>query len=128
MVVISIERFMDDSMNVKWEKRKQGSGRRRERYDLHAILVDKKTEKEGSKERVIEHLASIEERFLETKEMGMKAFHRGLFWTAADRKLSELKLERKVRKGIEAEILEVVPRPTDEWGLWAVICVPEYEK
>ena len=58
----------------------------------------------------------------------MKAFHRGLFWTAADRKLSELKLERKVRKGIEAEILEVVPRPRDEWGLWAVICVPEYEK
>ena len=123
-----MERFMDDSMNVKWEKRKQDSGRRRERYDLHAILVDKKTEKEGSKERVIEHLASIEERFLETKEMGMRAFHRGLFWTAADRKLSELKLERKVRKGIEAEILEVVPRPRDEWGLWAVICVPEYEK
>jgi len=66
VVVISIERFMDDSMNVKWEKRKQDSGRRRERYDLHAILVDKKTEKEESKEMVIEHLASIEERFLET--------------------------------------------------------------
>jgi len=128
VVDISIERFMDDSMNVKWEKRKLDSGRRRRRYHLHAILVDKKGEKEGSKERVIEHLASIEERFLETKEMGMRAFHRGLFWKVADRKLEDLKLERKVRKGIEAEILEVVPRPTDEWGLWAVICVPKYEK
>ncbi len=119
---------MDDSMNVKWERRRPDTGGRRRSYHLHAILVDKKREKEESKERVIEHLASIEERFLETKERGMKAFYQGLFWTVADRKLSDLKLEPKVRDGIEVEILEVVPRPTNEWGLWAVKCVPDYEK
>ena len=115
-------------MNVKWERRRPDGGGRRDRYHLHAILVEKTREEGESNERVIEHLASIEERFLETKEMGMRAFHQGLFWTAADRKLSDLKLERKVREGIEAEISEVVPRPTNEWGLWAVKCVPEYEK
>ena len=125
---MSIESFMDDSMNVRWERRRPDSGGRRGSYLLHAILVDKKREKGESKERVIEHLAGIEERFLETKEIGMRAFHRGLFWTVADRKLADLKLERQVRKGIEAEISEVVPRPTNEWGLWAVKCVPDYEK
>ncbi len=92
------------------------------------MLVDKKKEKGESKERVFEHLASIEERFLETKVRGMKALYQGLFWTVADRKLSDLKLEPKVRDGIEVEISEVVPRPTNEGGLWAVKCVPDYEK
>lgn len=115
-------------MNVKWERRRPDRGGRRRSYHLHAILDDKKRGKGESKERVIEHLASIEERFLETKEMGMRAFHQGLFWTVAVRKLEDLNIERKVREEIEAEISEVVPKPTNEWGLWAVKCVPEFEK
>jgi hypothetical protein len=42
--------------------------------------------------------------------------------------LANLNLEQKVRNEIEAEISEIVPRPRDEWGLWAVKCIPEYEK
>jgi hypothetical protein len=81
-----------------------------------------------SKERIVMPLAGIEERFLNTKELGMRAFHRGLFWTVADRKLDDLKLEKGLRKRIEAALLVTVPRPADDWGLWAVTCIPKYEK
>jgi hypothetical protein len=119
---------MDNSMNVKWEKRRPDHGGRRKSYQLHAILVDREKEKGESKEKVIAHLASVEARYLETKEVGMRAFHQGLFWTVTDKKLANLNLEQKVRNEIEAEISEIVPRPRDEWGLWAVKCIPEYEK
>lgn len=119
---------MDDAMKVKWERHRSDVGGRRVHYRLQAILVDNRRENGELKEKVIVHLASIEERYLKTKEVGMKAFHQGLFWTVADKKMTEIKLEPQVRKGIEAEISEVVPRPTDQWGLWAVKCIPEYEK
>ena len=119
---------MEDSMIVKWERRSPREGGRRERHHLHAILVERKSEKGAQHEKVIDHLASIEERFLETKETGMRAFYRGLFWEVADRKLEALHLEREVRQKIETEISEIVPRPSNEWGLWAVTCVPKYEK
>ena len=118
---------MEHTMNVKWERRKPEGGGRRDRHHLHAILVERKMEKGVLNEKVIRHLAGIEERFLETKEMGMKAFHRGLFWTVADKKLADLQLAGDVRKKIEGEISKVVSRPSDEWGLWAVKCVPDYE-
>ena len=119
---------MDDAMKVKWERQRSDTGGRRVHYRLRAILVDNKREHGELKEEVIVHLASIEERYLKTNEVGMRAFHQGLFWTVADKKMTEIELEPKVRKGIEAEISEVVPRPTDQWGLWAVKCIPEYEK
>ena len=119
---------MDSSMNVRWERQRTDTGVKRVHYHLQAVLVDKKREHGEMKEEVIVHLANIEERYLETKEMGMKAFHQGLFWTVADRKLASLNLDQKIRNEIEAEISEVVPRPRDEWGLWAVKCIPEYEK
>jgi len=119
---------MDTSMNVKWERRHLDSGGRRVKVHLHAILVHDEMDKGGSKEKVIERLASIEERYLETKEKGMRAFHQGLFWAVADNKLAALKLLGKVREGLEAEISERVPRPSEEWGLWAVKCIPEFEK
>ena len=81
-----------------------------------------------SKERIVMHLAGIEERFLNTKELGMRAFYRGLFWKVADRKLDDLKLGEDLRKSIEATLVETVPRPADDWVLWAVTCIPKYEK
>ena len=119
---------MEDSMIVRWERRRPHDGGRRGRHHLHAILVERKSEKGALHEKVIDQLASIEERFLETKETGMRAFHRGLFWEVAERKLEALHLEREVRQKIETEISEIVPRPSNEWGLWAVTCVPKYEK
>ncbi len=78
-------------------------------------------------EQVVASLAAIEERFLEAKEVGIRGFHRGLFWTLVDKKLDHLNLEDVPRSMIEAEILKKVPRPaTDEWSLWAVTCVPRY--
>lgn len=119
---------MEDSMIVKWERRSPQVGGLRGGHHLHAILVERKSVKGTLHEQVIEHLAGIEERFLETREIGMRAFYRGLFWEVADRKLKALHLAGKVRKKIEAELSEVVSRPTNEWGLWAVTCVPKYEK
>ena len=119
---------MEDSMIVKWERERPQGGGRRGKHHLHTMLVERKPEKETHHEKVIDHLASIEERFLETKETGMRAFHRGLFWEVADRKLDALHLDSGVRRKIETEISEIVPRPSSEWGLWAVTCVPKYEK
>jgi hypothetical protein len=58
----------------------------------------------------------------------MRAFHRGLFWSVANRKLEALHLDSEVRRRIETELSEIVPRPSNEWGLWAVTCVPKYDK
>ena len=81
------------------------------------------------RKQVVLPLASIEERFLEAKEVGIRGFHRGLFWIAVDNKLNELNVEDVSRNMIEAEILKRVPRPaTNEWSLWAVTCVPRYEE
>ena len=119
---------MEDSMIVKWERRSPHEGGRRGRHHLHAILVERTSEHGTLREKVIDQLASIEERFLETKETGMRAFYRGLFWAVADGKLEALHLGSEVRRKIETEISEIVPRPSNEWGLWAVTCVPKYEK
>ena len=119
---------MEDSIIVKWEREAPPGGGRRGRRHLHAILVERTTGEEAYHEKVIDHLASIEERFLETKETGMRAFHRGLFWKVADRKLDALHLDSEERRKIETEISEIVPRPSNEWGLWAVTCVPKYDK
>jgi hypothetical protein len=119
---------MEDSIIVKWERQGPHGEGRRGRTHLHAILVDRTSGKEAHYEKVIDHLASIEERFLETKETGMRAFHRGLFWSVAGRRLDALHLDSEVRQRIETEISEVVPRPSEEWGLWAVTCVPKDDK
>ena len=119
---------MEDSIIVKWERQGPLGEGRRGRQHLHAVLIERNSGKDDHHEKVIDHLASIEERFLETKETGMRAFHRGLFWSVAGRKLDALHLNSEVRQRIEAEISEIVPRPSNEWGLWAVTCVPKYDK
>ena len=97
-------------------------------YCLEANLVKVFTENGESEERLIAILGRIEERFLNTKEVGMRAFHRGLFWNVADKKLNGLDLEEDMRKRIEKALVAVVPRPAEDWGLWAVTCVPKYER
>lgn len=99
------------------------------RCRLEAVLVQNHDEKGGTQEQVVASLAAIEERFLEAKEVGIQGFHRGLFWTAVDKKLNDLIMEDVPRSMIETEILKKVPRPaTNEWSLWAVTCVPRYDQ
>jgi hypothetical protein len=99
------------------------------RYLLKAILMQNHEENGVRREQVVAPLAAIEERFLEAKEVGIRGFHRGLFWISIDQKLNELNVKDVPRNRIEAEILRKVPRPaTKDWSLWAVTCVPRYEK
>jgi hypothetical protein len=115
-------------MFVRWERQFLKSGRRG-RCRLEAILVQNHEEKGVTHEQVVAPLATIEERFLEAKEVGIRGFHRGLFWTVVDKKLNDLNIENVPRNIIEAEILKKVPRPaTNEWSLWAVTCVPRYDE
>jgi hypothetical protein len=115
-------------MFVRWERRVSKPGREG-RYRLEAILMQNHEEKGLRRERVAVLLATIEERFLEAEEVGIRGFHRGLFWAAVDKKLNDLNVKNLLRTMIEDEILQKVPRPaTNEWSLWAVTCVPRYEK
>ena len=85
--------------------------------------------KGGTQEQIVASLGTIEERFLEAKEVGIQGFHRGIFWLAVDKELNDLTIEDVPRSMIESEILKRVPRPaTDEWSLWAVTCVPRYDE
>ena len=114
-------------MNVKWEKNSVQGSLKRRRYTLSFFLVKNYQNQGRIKERRICHLGDIEERFLYSKMRDMKAFHQGLFWAEVDKKLAGLGLNAGKRNGIEAEISKLVPRPTREWALWAVTCVPRHD-
>jgi len=115
------------SMNVRWERRIIDEPLNRKRYILSVVLVENYQEEGKIKEKLIEHLGTIEERFLNSTARDMKAFHQGLFWAKADKKLDSLKLSTRKRNKIEAEISKLVPRPGEEWPLWAVTCVPRHD-
>lgn len=115
-------------MFVRWERRSLESGRGRG-CRLEAILMQNDEEKGVIKKKIIASLATIEERFLEAKEIGIRGFHRGIFWTEVDKKLKDLNIGNVPRNMIEAEILRKVPRPTsNDWSLYAVTCVPRYDE
>ena len=115
-------------MNVTWKRILLHNKVKRDGYCLEANLVEMFAENGESEERLIMHLGRIEERFLNTKELGMRAFHRGVFWNVVHKKLDDLNLGEDLRKSIETALVTVVPRPADDWGLWAVTCVPKYEE
>jgi hypothetical protein len=115
------------AMNVKWDKRILKGPSGRERYQLHLVLVENYQEEGKTRERLVDHLGAIEERFLNSHVRDVKAFHQGLFWATVDKKLDRLKLDAGIRNKIEAEILKLVSKPTGEWALWAVTCVPKFD-
>jgi hypothetical protein len=119
----------DFTMYVKWERLRLEAQSGAREFSLVSVLVaDNPNQGKGNpQEKVIEHLGDIKEKFLTTKARDMRAFHQGLFWVAVDKKLEHLKLEPEVRKKIEAEISETVPRPGEDWALWSVTCIPRYD-
>lgn len=114
-------------MNVEWAKRELQSGRREKAYRIDALLIKPDPENTDPEEDRGEHLASIEERFLKSRELGVRAFHQGIFWAHADKKLDALNLEPAQRDAIEKKIKEKVPRPNKDWELYCVKCIPEIE-
>jgi hypothetical protein len=112
-------------MIVRWIRRSLGIGYKGRGYQLSAVLDGCLQEGEGYKPS---HLATIEERFLSTKARDMRAFHQGLFWVSVDKNLTNIELKAGERQKIEEQIALTVPRPSSEWALWGVVCVPKYDK
>ena len=93
-------------MNVEWTKRELQSGRRAKAYRIDALLIKPDPENTDPEEDRGEHLASIEERVLKSRELGVRAFHQGIFWAHADKKLDALNLEPAERDAIDEKIKE----------------------
>jgi hypothetical protein len=114
-------------MHVTWRRQELSSGPNGTGVSLVAVLMESYQEAGRPKEKFIEELAAIRERYLTTKARDTRAFHQGLFWVVVDKKLDALNLESVERTTIEAEILKRVPRPNQDWALWGVTCIPRYD-
>jgi hypothetical protein len=112
-------------MIVKWIRQSLDNGLNGKGYQISAVLDGYLQEGKGTKPS---HLATIEERFLSTKARDMRAFHQGMFWVSVDRNLTNIELKAGERQKIEEQIALTVPRPSSEWALWGVVCVPKYDK
>jgi hypothetical protein len=77
--------------------------------------------------RVKTRLGSVELRYLHTRVTCTRDFHHGLFWKKVAQRLDRLHLEPEPRRSIEEEIAEKIPRPTAEWALWGVTCIPRFD-
>ena len=110
-------------MKVKWMQLSGGIRGRGVR--LEAVLVDGHL---NGRENVITRLGTIERRFLQVNIATTREFHQGIFWKKVDRRLAGLELAPDTKAAIEAQICQKVPRPGHEWAMWAVTCIPRYEK
>jgi hypothetical protein len=114
-------------MHVKWEKQSPPNGINGKGINLKALLVESYQDNGSVKQRLVEHLGAIEEKFLASKVRNMREFHQGLFWTAVDKKLDRLRLDSRQRNRIEADISQMVSRPDEDWALWGVTCIPRFD-
>ena len=114
-------------MHVKWEKHCPRNGVNGKGINLEALLVEAYQDNGSVKHRLIEHLGSIEEKFLASRVRNMREFHQGLFWVIVDKKLDRLRLKPHHRKRIEADITQKVSRPHEDWALWGVTCIPRFD-
>ncbi len=114
-------------MDVRWEKQIDEAGKSSKGRSLVAVLVEDYQDGGKTKIRDIQQLASIKERFLDSNARDMRAFHQGLFWAHVDRKLDHLTLKPAERKKIESKISKIVSRPSGDWALWSVTCIPRYD-
>ena len=116
------------SLDIRWEKQDAESDGSRRRTKLVASLVETVQENGTKRNRVISDLGAIETRFLSVPIKCTREFHLGIFWVHAQNKLDHLGLELEVRTFIEAALAETVPKPGDDWALWGVTCIPQYDR
>ena len=114
-------------MDIKWQKKRQNTETDGYRTRLVAVLVDNGRKNGATAQAPPKQLGAIGEKFLATNVRNMRAFHQGLFWVGVDRKLDQLGLSLEERGTIEAQITPVVPRPPEEWALWGVTCIPDFD-
>jgi len=114
-------------MDVRWERQNLAMGANGRGSHLVAVLVENSRQRTRSETLFREQLATISERYLNSRARDMRAFHQGLFWVRVDRKLNGLTLKPRERQKIEAVISETVPRPDKDWALWSVTCIPRYD-
>ncbi|MFC1821486.1 hypothetical protein ACFL9T_02185 [Thermodesulfobacteriota bacterium] len=115
-------------MKIIWKRGSPGKNISCQNPTLGAYIEGLYFENREVKENTEKHLGTIDMRFLNINESGMREFHRGLFWATVDKNLDHLKLSQDQRKKIESEIVDTIPRPADSWSLWAVKCVPKYDQ
>jgi len=114
-------------MHVKWEKRSLSKGLNGKSINLRAVLVENYQNNGKPKQRIVDDLGDIDEKFLSTNVQNMRAFHQGLFWVVVDQKLDHKALDPELRNKIEADILKTVSRPDNDWALWGVTCIPIFD-
>jgi hypothetical protein len=114
------------TIHARWRRQIKPGGRKGDHF-LIAELVEVLEEHAEHKEMVIKNLGNIEERFLTTRAADARAFHQGLFWVGADRELDVLPLLPEVRRKIETELMEKVPRPSANWAIRGITCTVRYD-
>jgi hypothetical protein len=112
-------------MFINWIRQPLNNGRNGNGYQLNAFLDGGLQLNESVKKNP---LGTIEERFLHSKAIDMRAFHQGLFWVKVDKNLDNIGLAADKRQKIEMELSATVPKPGSEWALWGVVCCPKYDK
>lgn len=121
----------NDHVVLQWRENWAMDVRNTRRLMLCAVLVHPSRRTAGSDGPMAggeTDLAMIDQRFLSSKITGLKAFHQGLFWETVREKIERMCLEPAVRKALEAEISRKVPRPAPDWALWAVTCIPRFDR
>jgi hypothetical protein len=114
------------TIHARWRRQIKPGGKKGDHF-LIAELVEVLGEQAKQKETVIKNLGTIEERFLTTRAADARAFHQGLFWVGADRELDILPLLPEVRRQIETELMEKVPRPNAHWAIRGITCTVRYD-
>ena len=114
-------------MDVSWKRIKKINGNNAGEINLVAELVGSYPKADNGSGNFTTQLATIGEKYLNSKARDMRAFHQGLFWERVDRKLNHLTLKPQERQKIESIILETVPRPDSDWALWSVTCIPRID-
>ena len=112
-------------MHIQWKRQMAPTDGSRDRPCL-VVFLRLETGPEGA--RAETPLGSVETRYLDTRVTCTRDFHHGLFWKKVEQTLEKLGLEPGLRRQIEDEIAEKIPRPTAEWALWGVTCIPRFDE
>jgi hypothetical protein len=118
---------MKPCLDIQWHRRNIPGASAGRNSEIVAVLVEHVNTNGTSHQRVIHELAAIGEHYLSTRARDVRAFHQGLFWVHADRRLATLSLTPEAQKTLEASISATVPRPNPDWALWAVTCIPRID-
>ena len=114
-------------MIVRWSREQTNLSINGRGYTLGAVVEFNRMSSDTARQNADISLGTIEERYLKAKVRTLREFHQGLFWVSVDKNLDRLKIDSATRSRIEQKISGRIPRPSSEWALWGVICVPKFD-